>query len=33
VIGLLSMCSNVHTIAYMQFLDFFYCQIFCQFCT
>ncbi len=33
VIGLLSMCSNVHTIAYMQLLDLFYCQIFCQFCT
>jgi hypothetical protein len=33
VIGLLNMCSNVHTTAYMQLLDFFYCQIFCQFCT
>ncbi len=33
VIGLLSMCSNVHTTAYMQLLDFFYCQMFCQFCT
>jgi hypothetical protein len=33
VIGLLSMCSNVHTTAYMQLLDLFYCQIFCQFCT
>jgi hypothetical protein len=29
VIGLFSMCSNVHTIAYMQLLDFLYCQ----FCT
>ncbi len=29
VIGLLSMCNNVHTTTYMQFLDFFYCQ----FCT
>ncbi len=29
VIGLLNMCSNVHTTAYMQLLDFFYCQ----FCT
>jgi hypothetical protein len=29
VIGLLSMCSNVHTTAYMHLLDFFYCQIFC----
>jgi hypothetical protein len=28
VIGLLSMCSNVHTSAYTQLLDFFYCQIF-----
>ncbi len=25
VISLLSMCSNVHTTAYMQLLDFFYC--------
>jgi hypothetical protein len=33
VIGLLSICSNVHIIAYMQLLDFFYCQFFCQFCT
>ncbi len=33
VIGLLSMCSNVHTTAYMQFLDFFYCQIFLPICT
>ncbi len=33
VISLLSMCSNVHTIAYMQLLDFFYYQIFCQFYT
>ncbi len=33
VIGLLSMCSNVHTTSYMQLLDLFYCQIFCQFCT
>jgi hypothetical protein len=33
MIGLLSMCSNVHTTTYMQLLDFFYCQIFCQFCT
>jgi hypothetical protein len=33
VIGLLNMCSNVHTTAYMQLLDFFYCQFFCQFCT
>ncbi len=33
VIGLLSMCSNVHTTAYMQLLDFFYCQIFLPICT
>ncbi len=33
VIGLLSMCSNVHSTAYMQLLDFFYCQFFCQFYT
>jgi hypothetical protein len=31
VIGLLSMCNNVHTIAYMQLLDFFYCQFFANF--
>ncbi len=33
MIGLLSICNNVHTTAYMQLLDFFYCQFFCQFCT
>ncbi len=33
VIGLLSMCSNVHTTAYVQLLDFFYCQIFLPTCT
>ncbi len=31
VIGLLSMCNNVHTIAYMQLLDFFYCQFIANF--
>ncbi len=33
VIGLLSMRSNVHTTAYVQLLDFFYCQIFLPICT
>jgi hypothetical protein len=33
VIGLLCMCKNVHTIAYMQLLDFFYCHIFLPICT
>ncbi len=33
VIGLLSMHSNVHTTAYVQLLDFFYCQIFLPICT
>ncbi len=33
VIGLLSMHSNVHTTAYLQLLDFFYCQIFLPICT
>ncbi len=28
VIGLLNMCSNVHTTAYVQLLDYFFCQIF-----
>ncbi len=31
VIGLLSMCSNVHTTAYMQLLDFFIAIIFVNF--
>ncbi len=33
VIGLLNMCSNVHTTAYVQLLDFFYCQMFLPICT
>jgi hypothetical protein len=33
VIGLLSMCSNVHTTAYVQLLDFFFCQICLPICT
>jgi hypothetical protein len=33
VIGLLGMRSNGHTTAYVQLLDFFYCQIFLPICT
>jgi hypothetical protein len=33
VVRLLSMCSNVHTTAYRQLLDFFYCQIVLPICT
>jgi hypothetical protein len=33
VIGLFSMCSNVHTTACVQLLDFFYYQIFLPTCT